>query len=98
LSSPFAIGMSTGANALVSQRRMAGTGGTYLNYGLYQSTGTSLPWSTAASSTTCSTVGACQLGTGTGTAVSYTVYGDVPSGQAVAAGTYSDTVTMTVYY
>jgi spore coat protein U-like protein len=98
LSSPYAVGMGYGANALATQRRMAGAGSTYLNYALYQSTGTTQPWTTATSSAACTTTGACVIGTGTGTATSYTVYGDVPAGQAVAAGAFSDTVTMTVYY
>jgi spore coat protein U-like protein len=98
LLSPYAIGMGYGANAVSTQRRMAGSGATYLNYGLYQSAGTTLPWTTATSSTACSTLGNCVLGVGTGISVPYTVYGDVPSGQAVAAGGYTDTVTMTVYY
>jgi spore coat protein U-like protein len=95
---PFAIGMGNGANVSGSQRRMAASGPVYLNYGLYQSAGTTMPWTGAASSTTCTTAGNCVLGTGTGSAVNYTVYGDVPSGQTPAAATYTDTVTMTVMY
>jgi len=37
-------------------------------------------------------------GTGTGAAVTTTVYGQVPSGQYVAVGAYSDTVNVTVTY
>jgi spore coat protein U-like protein len=98
LLAPYAIGMGYGANASGTQRRMLTGASTYLNYGLYQSTGTTQPWTTATSSTSCTTAGACVTAIGTGAAVTYTVYGDVPSGQAVAAGAFTDSVTMTVYY
>jgi spore coat protein U-like protein len=98
LLAPYAIGMGYGANAQSTQRRMVSSSSTYLNYGLYQTTGTTVPWTTATSSTSCTTAGNCVTAIGTGSAVSYTIYGDVPSGQAVAAAAYSDTVTMTVYY
>jgi spore coat protein U-like protein len=98
LLAPYAIGMGYGSNASGTQRRMLNGASTYLNYGLYQSTGTTQPWTTATSSTACTTAGACVTATGTGAAVTYTVYGDVPSGQAVAAGAFTDSVTMTVYY
>jgi spore coat protein U-like protein len=98
LASPYAIGMGYGSNASGTQRRMLSGTSTYLNYGLYQSMGTTQPWTTAASSTTCTTSNACVLGIGTGLAATYTVYGDVPSGQSVAAGSFTDSVTMTVYY
>jgi spore coat protein U-like protein len=96
--SPYAIGMGLGANASGNQRRMTSGGSNYLNYGLYQSTGTTQPWTTATNSTTCTTAGDCVLGSGTGSASAVTVYGDVPSGQTPVAGSFTDSVTMTVYY
>ncbi len=96
--SPYAIGMGLGANASANQRRMLNGGSNYINYGLYQSTGTTQPWTTATASTTCTTTGQCVLGTGTGSATSVTVYGDVPSGQTPIAASFTDSVTMTVYY
>lgn len=96
--SPFAIGLDNGLNALVSQRRMASGGAAYLNYGLYQTSDTTKPWTAATNSTTCATSGNCVLGTGAGSPVTITIYGDVPSGQTPAAAIYSDTVGLTIYY
>jgi len=96
--SPYAIGMGLGTNASGNQRRMLNGSSNYINYGLYQSTGTTQPWTTATNSTTCTTTGQCVLGTGTGSATAVTVYGDVPSGQTPVAGGFTDSVTMTVYY
>jgi spore coat protein U-like protein len=97
-SAPYAIGLGLGSNASGNQRRMATAGSNYLNYALYQSSGTTQPWTTATSSTACTTSGDCVLGTGTGAAVTTTIYGDVPSGQTPPAGSYTDSVTMTIYF
>jgi spore coat protein U-like protein len=71
---------------------------TYVNYGLYQDAANTLPWTTVATSTTCTTSTQCTLSTGTGSAQIFTIYGTVPSGQTVAVGTYTDTVSMTIIY
>jgi len=96
--SPYSIGMDNGANALGGQRRMI-NGANFISYNLYTDAGHANPWTTASSSTTCTTTNSCALGTGNGAAQSTTIYGVVPSvAVAPAAGSYTDSVTMTVTY
>jgi len=84
------VGMDNGANYLVPNRRM--TDGTeFLNYELYSDAGRTTVWGNTS---------------GTGLAVTpngrvpvtVTVYGRVPQAQDVAAGSYTDTVVMTVNF
>ncbi len=96
--SPYSIGMDNGANASGSQRRMK-SGTNFLNYNLYTNAGLTNAWTTATSTTTCTTTNSCFLGTGNGAAQSVPIYGQMPAvGSAPPAGTYSDTVTMTITY
>jgi spore coat protein U-like protein len=96
--SPYSIGLNNGANASGSQRRMI-NGGNFISYDLYTDAGHVNAWTTATDSTTCATANSCVLGTGTGSAQTANVYGVVPAvAVAPAAGTYSDTVTMTITY
>lgn len=95
--SPYSIGLDNGANALATQRRMI-NGANYLNYQLFTDAGRTIPWTTGANSTTCTVAGQCITSTGTGTAQNFTVYGSAIAVLPVAAGSYSDTVTMTVTY
>jgi spore coat protein U-like protein len=96
-SSPYAIGMGQGNNYSSGNRMANGTN--FLPYGLYVDSGYTHPWTTAASSTTCTTANDCYLGTGTGSAQSIPIYGQVPTtATAPVPGTYSDTVLMTITY
>jgi len=96
--SPYSIGMDNGANASGTQRRMK-TGTNFLNYNLYVDAGRTNAWTTAASSTTCTTANSCALGTGNGSPQSVSIFGRVPSiGTAPPTGAYSDTVLMTITY
>lgn len=96
--SPYSIAMNNGANASGSQRRMT-NGTSFINYNLYTDAGRTNPWTTATSSTTCTSTNSCYLGTGNGAAQSIPVYGQVPAvGSAPTASTYTDTVTMTITY
>lgn len=96
--SPYSVGMDNGANSSGSQRRMK-SGANYLNYGLYVDAGLANPWTTGASNSTCTTTSQCYLGTGSGSAQSINIYGQVPSvGSAPPSGAYTDTVTMTITY
>lgn len=96
--SPYSIGMDNGANVSGSQRRMK-SGSNFLNYNLYVDSGRTNAWTTAASSSTCTTASSCFLGTGSGSSQSVNIYGRVPSiGTAPPTGTYTDTVTMTITY
>ena len=96
--SPYSIGMNNGANASGSQRRMI-NGANFISYDLYTDAGHANAWTTASNSTTCTSANSCALGTGNGSAQSTNIYGVVPSvAVAPAAGSYSDSVTMTVTY
>jgi spore coat protein U-like protein len=86
----YDIGLGLGGNATGGQRRMF-NGTQYVNYDLYQDAGRNTAWGAQGSGTE-------QGGTGTNAAQTVTVYGRVPSGQSIGAGTYSDTVTATIEF
>ncbi len=81
--------LDNGANASGSQRRMK-SGSNFLNYQLYKTSGRTSIWGTGADA---NQVQLLQGGNG-----SVVVYGRIPSGQAVAPGSYSDTVTITLTF
>ncbi|WP_128971318.1 Csu type fimbrial protein [Bradyrhizobium tropiciagri] len=96
--SPYSIAMDNGANPSGSQRRMANAGN-FISYNLFTDAAHTNPWTTATSSTTCTTTNGCFLGTGNGSAQTINIYGDVPAtGTAPNTGTYTDTVVMTITY
>jgi len=68
---------------------LAGTSD-YLSYQLYSDSGYSTAWG--------NTAGTGVAVTGTGSAVSTTVYGSVAAGQNVKTGNYADTVAATVTF
>jgi spore coat protein U-like protein len=85
----FNAGSTTGGT--ISQRLMT-TGSSTLKYNLYTTAAdTTLLGDGTSSSVTLS-------GTGTGAAQTTTIYGQIPAGQYVAAGSYSDTITATISY
>lgn len=90
-SAPYTMGLNGGDTADVAAREM--TNGTQtIAYQLYQDAGHVTPWGL---------VGPARLGgTGTGSAVSHTIYGLVTSGANlnVPAGAYEDTVTLDVTF
>jgi spore coat protein U-like protein len=80
--------MAPGAN--VAARKMTGPGSALLGYVLASSS-QGVNWG--------QTVGMDTVpGTGNGSAQSLSVYGQIPDGQYVAPGAYSDTITVTVTY
>lgn len=85
------IGLDNGGNANGSVRRMRqGTSGNYVSYELYRDSARSLRWG--------NTIGTDTLtGTGNGAAQTTTVYGRVAP-QSPAAGSYQDTITVTITY
>jgi len=96
--SPYTVGMDNGLNASGNQRRMI-NGANFINYGLYLDNAHTLPWTTGATNTTCTTAGQCYIGTGNGSAQSINIYGNVPTvATAPPAGIYTDTVLMTITY
>jgi spore coat protein U-like protein len=86
----IALDEGSGAGATIASRLMT-QGGDTLTYSLFQDSGHTSLWG--------DTLGVNTVGdTGDGTAQSFTVYGRIPAGQYQPAGTYLDTVTVTVEY
>lgn len=82
----------TGTGASLTTRRMA-SGANLLNYSLYTDSARTSVWGDGTATT------ANVSNTGSGSAQTFTVYGRVLSGQASApAGSYSDTVSVTISY
>jgi spore coat protein U-like protein len=92
-SAPYTLGLSagTGTGATVTNRLMTSAATNTVGYSLYQDVAHSILWGV--------TIGTNTLaGVGTGASQPWTVYGFVPSQTTPAAGTYNDTVTLTVTY
>jgi spore coat protein U-like protein len=82
-----------GTGASLATRKMA-NGANLLDYALYTDSGRTTVWGDGAGGTT-----ALISDTGTGSAQSKIIYGRVPSGQtSLPAGSYADTVAVTVTY
>lgn len=97
---PYTVGLDNGANANGSQRRMRlGATSYYVSYNLYTNAARTTSWLATTSATTCTSgTSTCGVGTGSGTNQNFTVYGRVPPQTALAAGTFSDTILVTVTY
>jgi spore coat protein U-like protein len=89
---PYNIGLSAGVGtgASVTTRKMT-SGAKTVNYSLYRDVGRSAVWGTTIGTNTVSA-------TGTGSAQNTTVYGRVPPQTVPGAGTFTDTVVVTVTY
>ena len=91
---PYNVGLDAGIapGATVTNRSMTGPGSTLLNYQLLSDAARTVNWG--------NTVGIDTVaGTGTGTAQSLTVYGQLPANQpALLPGTYSDMITATITF
>ncbi len=87
---PWRLGLNNGSHAAGSVRRMSGPGG-YIQYELYRDAGRTQRWGNTPGTDTGN-------GTGTGALETRTVYGRVPSQANPGAGTYSDTVTVTLTF
>ncbi|MFZ0747425.1 MAG: spore coat protein U domain-containing protein [Terracidiphilus sp.] len=89
----YNVGLSAGlaTGATVTNRSMSGPSAALLNYKLFSNSGYSTNWGNTVGTDTVA-------GTGTGTAQSLTVYGQIPAGQWVRPGSYTDTITATVTY
>ena len=87
-----AAGVGAGTGATFVSRRLT-AGANLLNYNLFTTAGRTIVWGDGTGAT------ATLAGTGTGTVQSVSVYGRVGSGQtSVPAGSYADTVAVTVTY
>ncbi len=90
---PFSIGLGQGLNgASVTDRRMKHTSGTdTVTYQLFRDSARTQNWGTTAGTDTFA-------GIGTGANQSVNIFARVPPQTNVAAGTYSDVITITVNY
>lgn len=89
---PYNVGLNAGgtSGATVATRKLA-SGLNRLNYTLYQDTNRTTVWgNTVGTDTVSGTYALAQS--------PITVYGRIASGQVVPAGTYTDTVTVTITY
>ena len=88
------IGLDLGANFSGSQRRMKDGGATpnYINYQLFSDSGRTTEWGNASGSWLSPAPAPDK------NARSFTVFGRIPGGQDVPAGTYTDTVVATVNF
>ncbi|MFT3790640.1 MAG: spore coat U domain-containing protein [Rudaea sp.] len=92
----FNIGLDAGANPgtsgdITTRRMKGGTGSDYVSYQLYTDSGYGTAWGNNSSN-------GWVAKTGTGSAVTYTVYGKASPISTSPAGSYSDTVGVTVTY
>ena len=86
------IDLGLGANATGATRRMAAGGGDYLTYQLYQDSGRTTVWGSGGSA------GQTIAGAPSKAPRTFTVFGRVPAGQYVPAGSYADTVIATINF
>jgi spore coat protein U-like protein len=90
---PYNIGLSAGVGAggTVTTRKMTGPSSATIDYSLYQDLTHLLVWGDSIGTNTVA-------GLGTGLPLPYIVYGHVLPQATPAAGTYTDTITITVTY
>lgn len=89
---PYNISLGGGQNLNGTTRRMARSGGGFLNYELFSNALRTLAWGDGTGT------GAKVSGTGSGASQSRTIYGRIPAGQSAAPGSYTDSVLITVDY
>jgi len=87
------LDQGTASGATVTTRQMADTvSSDLLNYSLFSDASRTVNWGNTVGTDT------VNVGSATGAAENHTVYGRIPTGQYVTAGSYSDTITVTVTY
>ncbi len=91
----YTVTLGTGAGLSYTPRVMS-SGANSLPYNLYTDSGRSLIWGSGSGGTS-SVTHTSSLPIGT-TVQIHTVYGRIPANQAVRAGSYSDSVVVTVTY
>jgi spore coat protein U-like protein len=87
----YTVGLNGGGTGTDVARIMTGPGANVLNYNLYTTAGLATIWGNTAAHN-------WVAGTGTGSAQTLTVFGNVAAAQPLAVGNYSDSVTATVTY
>ncbi len=91
----YTVKLELGAQSLGTQRRML-SGGQYLRYNVYCDSGLQNVWADGGASTCVQTGGQAGL---LGTLLTvFPVYGNIPAGQFVPAGIYTDTIAVQVLY
>ena len=92
-STPYNVGLSAGvaSGATVAARKMTGPASALLSYSMFSDPSRSINWGQSVGSDTVT-------GTGNGAVQALTVYGQTPSGQYSAPGSYTDTITATITY
>lgn len=90
---PYAVGLDagTGSGATLAARLMSGPASATVQYSLYRDAGRSQVWGDTPGVDTVD-------GTANGSAETLSVYGRVPAQATPGAGTYSDTVAITITY
>ena len=88
---PYQIGLDNGQNATGNTRRMHNGAGKYVSYELYRDAARSQRWGDTLNSDTLADIG-------TGSAQAQSVYARTAPQITPPQGTYSDTVTVTIYY
>jgi len=87
---PYNVGLDAGLSGGTVTTRAMKSGANKLNYSLTSDSAGLVNWG--------NTSGSWVGGTGSGSAQSITVYGQVPALQPLTIGTYTDTITATVNY
>ncbi len=85
----YTVGLDDGLH-FSTTRRMKNAGTDYLGYELYKEVGHTNRWGSSG--------GELVSGVGSGAAQALTVYGNLPAGQGLIAGSYTDTIQVTVTY
>ena len=86
VTSSFQVALSKGQGSFAARQLQSGVNVLY--YNLYTDALRSLIWGDGTAGTT--------LVSGSGTSVMYTVYGRIPGGQNLPAGSYGDSITVTL--
>jgi spore coat protein U-like protein len=89
------ISLDTGGSGSFASRKMS-SGVNLLNYNLYKDVSHTTVWGDGTGGTGIFTDNA--LIEVLGTSIDHAIYGSIPAGQYVAAGSYTDTITVTVEY
>jgi spore coat protein U-like protein len=92
LTATYQVGLGPGGNSNAAGRRMASPSGSLLAYSLYRDSPRTLLWGDG------TTFGGRLAGTGSGANQALNVYGTIPAGQVPPAGSYGDSVVVTVEY
>ena len=81
----LSLNAGTGSGATTTIRKMTSSSGVTLNYQIFQNSARTTNWGNTSGTDTVS-------GTGTGSNQTVTAYSQIPAGQQVAPGTYTDTI------